>query len=503
MLGAGASEPAGIPLIRNITRGFLQNPIHLTSDLIKSLDHSKISSNIEILTKVTEEHYGKTDIELIMSIILELEDEKSKKLFQNTYSELKEINSEYLSAIKILINQYIRKECEKFEPPNLEYLWPLKGMIHGEQRLKIFTLNYDGALEAYCERNSIEYTDGYDPYWNPNKFESTKVNIFKLHGSLYWLRTESGRFLRIPLKNLQIDQVKYLTDESVSEMMIYPALQKNKQLEVYSWLSQKFIQELNQTRICLIIGYSFRDEDIRNYLINSLYNNRELWLIVVSPHATQYKKQYFSLDDTISSRIVMLDMDMKTAITHRKIISYLDSLGNCRSKEEQIWNIESRNDSTRESDWLDVIITYANIYHYDRIKWIVEKLSEEGHIIGVNRSPLEIIGWKSLEYVFDYDIRGITHKKELWKKFFIEYCTVIEHKYFQSVLLSASNPISDSEVPSWSKVLAKEAVELALPKLKESAEIVKNHSNVNKECERYLTKFIESLNFLIGQRDLH
>jgi len=35
LLGAGASEPAGIPLIRNITRGFLQNPIHLTSDLIE------------------------------------------------------------------------------------------------------------------------------------------------------------------------------------------------------------------------------------------------------------------------------------------------------------------------------------------------------------------------------------------------------------------------------------------------------------------------------------
>jgi hypothetical protein len=39
-------------------------------------------------------------------------------------------------------------------------------------------------------------------------------------------------------------------------MMIYPALRKNKQSEVYLWLHANFINELNMATICVIIGYS-------------------------------------------------------------------------------------------------------------------------------------------------------------------------------------------------------------------------------------------------------
>jgi hypothetical protein len=77
-----------------------------------------------------------------------------------------------------------------------------------------------------------------------------------LHGSLYWLKSASGKIIRVPLKGLELSNIKYFLDESLSEMMIYPALRKEKYSEVYSWLSSKFISELNNSELCIIIGYS-------------------------------------------------------------------------------------------------------------------------------------------------------------------------------------------------------------------------------------------------------
>jgi hypothetical protein len=91
--------------------------------------------------------------------------------------------------------------------------------------LRIFTLNYDGTIEIICEKNNVDFSDGFNQYWNPDTFENAKVNIFKLHGSLYWFRTASGKIIKVPVKGLPVRTLKYLSDETVSEMMIYPALQ--------------------------------------------------------------------------------------------------------------------------------------------------------------------------------------------------------------------------------------------------------------------------------------
>jgi len=157
-------------------------------------------------------------------------------------------------------------------------------------------LNYDATVEIFCENRGIKYTDGFEPDWNLARFdgENNQINLFKLHGSLYWFRTKSNKTVKVPMKGLQSSLLRYLTDEEVSEMMIYPTLEKNKQSGVYSWLSQKFKDELNHSDVCVIMGYSFRDGDIKESILESLSSNHNLWLIIASPHASEYKKENFS-----------------------------------------------------------------------------------------------------------------------------------------------------------------------------------------------------------------
>lgn len=82
--------------------------------------------------------------------------------------------------------------------------------------------------------------------------------------------------MKIPIKGLRTASIKYLTGESMHEMLIYPFLRKNKQLVVYSWLNQKFKDELQNSDVCVIIGYSFRDEDITESIIEALGTNQNL-----------------------------------------------------------------------------------------------------------------------------------------------------------------------------------------------------------------------------------
>lgn len=110
------------------------------------------------------------------------------------------------------------------------------GLIPDDKPLNVFTLNYDGVLEILCEKNDIYYYDGFGPTWDTNGFDEEKygLRIYKLHGSLYWLKSNSGKIIRVPIKGINTDDIRYLPDDSLSEMMIYPALQKEKYTEVYS-----------------------------------------------------------------------------------------------------------------------------------------------------------------------------------------------------------------------------------------------------------------------------
>lgn len=193
LFGAGLSLPAGIPTSREMTRRFLEDPFRLVPEENRPLYMGYVEGYFEEqivdLVRLTSTYFTATepDLEILMSFILLLEDSNFRRLLEKTYPNMQHILP-VLQDIKRLINDYIRKECENLGSESANYLWPLSGTISQGKYLNIFTLNYDGLVEIFCESNHLAYSDGFDPYWNPHNFEGKDVRIFKLHGSPYWLR---------------------------------------------------------------------------------------------------------------------------------------------------------------------------------------------------------------------------------------------------------------------------------------------------------------------------
>ena len=502
LLGAGTSHPAGISLINEMTADFLNNPLLAIAKFFIFGDEnspSDLNTNVNTLAEVTKSFHGKVDLELIMSLILRLEEKREKELLEKTYPKLAKIDFDELQKIKTVIQGYIRYKCENIK--DVEYLWPLEGMSK-DKRLKIYTLNYDGTIEIFCEKKGIDYTDGFDPDWNPKRFDDSKhgINLYKLHGSLYWFRTKSNRTIKVPIKGLEVSKVKYLTDETVSEMMIYPTLEKNKQSGVYSTLSQKFKDDLSSSGFCVVMGYSFRDGDIRESIRESLSTNKNLWLIIASPNASTRKTEVFSDDEEISSRILTMDMGFKQAFGDRTLILYLNRISAAKAKELQTWTWQSTSQGRLDQEWTGILRNYVEVSHHDRIKWLVSELSKKNFTHTNNNFPDCIEGVvcpQSIQYMFEYAKKGIQENLTLWKKIFVESCLSIEYRYFVEGIqniVKQSNPVRKEELPYWCMDGGQNSRSCVIGLLEETRKVQKFIQDGKLKSK--LDKLIETLDFL-------
>jgi len=166
----------------------------------------------------------------------------------------------------------------------------------GAKCLPVFTTNYDPAIETFCARKYREYqiTDGFhydeamrEHYWEENVFDSfrlieSKRNIvlFKLHGAVDWLFVKSAnKIRRAPAMYDKMDSDEY------QNVLIYPATRKIAVDEPYFTAYDYYQKCCERAKLCLSIGYSFRDYDALTRLRGAMAGNPELRLALLSPNA--------------------------------------------------------------------------------------------------------------------------------------------------------------------------------------------------------------------------
>lgn len=449
LLGAGASVPADIPSIEGLTQSFWKNSLGVDPKTKINWEKHRAPIKFLDLTKICRSEMDRFDLETMMSLLVKLENKKYKDTLSFRYKELKTIGQESILDFKNKIQEHIRTNCEKIK--NFDYFWGIEGFIQNDKPLKIFTLNYDGVLEVFCRKNNISYTDGFNPFWNSKDFtKEYQIHLYKLHGSLYWFKAGNGTFIKIPIKGLQIKNLKYLTDDTVSEMMIYPELEKNKQQIVYSSLFQTFREELVDSSFCVVIGYSFRDKEIKESIVEALSGNPNLWLILVDPRASSIKHSQFPRDDEILSRIVTLDYGVKEALGDRKLYANLEHIKTARDQEDLAKRAQSRTLNRLDRDWHSPIINYLSVGHYDRVKLLTEWLLDNNFdgVSGTFPDTLDAdLCAYSLKYLLEY--RKINHLKKmsLWKRFFLLSYRSTEYVFFNHKdELRDHNPIQSQDM---------------------------------------------------------
>lgn len=157
----------------------------------------------------------------------------------------------------------------------------------------VFTTNYDTAIETYCRGGDCTCIDGFVPNldhrkWTGNfdtKGVDKPVRLYKLHGSLDWKRhREYGIIQGLELGN---------TANTEEDIMIMPTRspkdeeRKTPFADIFGFMKQEFKKQ----DACIVIGYSFRDENIND--VFRKFVQGEKTLIVISPTVRDDMKNLF------------------------------------------------------------------------------------------------------------------------------------------------------------------------------------------------------------------
>lgn len=280
LLGAGFSLPAGIPVMSKLAQDF--------PDTLDGRD-KEIYLKIRDLVPNVEK-----DFELLMEICYDLKkapinliNQLTKKCFGQQFGSLEELVIG-TKRLDFILKEYLQSKL-RVKRSQLEYLYPFAEWIKRNNFcLDIFTLNYDLVIENLCEEFYLSYTDGFLINWQPELFQKRefRVNLYKLHGSFIWYQSELGERIKIPVID---SNIKYLANEEMVSMMVYP---RQKKEEPFQELLKMFSNRLLTLDKLVVIGYSFRDEELFELIESALKKNCRLKLELIGPEADQLGKKF-------------------------------------------------------------------------------------------------------------------------------------------------------------------------------------------------------------------
>ena len=259
LLGAGASKPLGIPTTDEMAKEFLE-----------------ITDN-EKLKDIVNSTSVKPDIETVITIVRRIKElPKNEGLsllndatviprFEHFSTEFTETENE--------LTEFVREKClNPNQEKATEHYLPLLE-LQDVADVKIFTTNYDKAIENVCNFERIEYTDGFKysnidgfPILDPSLFEVGDIRIYKLHGSVDWWSDTSRR--KIFRLGLELKGVK-----NVNNLMIYPAQKEDLFNYPFNILQAILIRTLHDIDDFFVIGHNFSDPNIVSAIKVALFDH--------------------------------------------------------------------------------------------------------------------------------------------------------------------------------------------------------------------------------------
>lgn len=208
-----------------------------------------------------------------------------------------------LEDFLIKSKEIILDKC-KFDKPSsdlfahIEFIKKLARRKSKDNRIKLFTTNYDTCFEEAAGKLGITVIDGftfstpriYSPQFfdydiikrdsintsNTPKYLDGVFHMYKLHGSVNWFKRKEtdGTFV--------IEQKE--SDDAKNVCMIFPAKGKYQQsyIQPHLELIAKFLQGIREPNTCLITtGFGFNDDHLSEPIYAALQSNPHLKLIIV------------------------------------------------------------------------------------------------------------------------------------------------------------------------------------------------------------------------------
>jgi hypothetical protein len=271
LAGSGCSIYAGGPSMKNLWDTVIDVDQKNTIDQVAK----KVRYNLE--DKNIENFLSK------MEAFLSVEEETNVRLFLND-AKKKILNkcSDFLTIDNISAHE--------------TFLHRLSRRRVRDQRLRIFTTNYDLCFERAAANIGCVAIDGfsfmaprqYDPRYfdydiirrprfgedNGNYLEGVFL-LYKLHGSVNWEKTTDGSI---------IEKEK---PEPEKACFIYPASGKYQQSYNQPFIESisQYLATIREPNTCLlVVGFGFNDNHISEPILSAVRSNPHLRLIIIAPN---------------------------------------------------------------------------------------------------------------------------------------------------------------------------------------------------------------------------
>ena len=273
LAGSGCSITAGGP-----TMGDLWDSIPCSSVIADMVNHNLENKNLEeFLSKIEAFLYTR---------------------------EISEVRKFFNDCKKVILDKCSNSIANKGLDAHKTFLQRLSRRRIRDQRLRIFTTNYDLCFESAASQLGLVVLDGFS-FTSPRRYDPRYYNydiirrssdrndlsnylegvflLYKLHGSVNWERED---FNIIEKKNINPE----------NSCLVYPAKAKYQQSYTQPYLEAmaQYLSALREPNTCVVvIGFGFNDDHLSEPLLTAVRSNPNLRLIIVDPEARNKKSGYW------------------------------------------------------------------------------------------------------------------------------------------------------------------------------------------------------------------
>lgn len=294
-LGAGASVPLSLPDSSGFIVGFeqrLRSQGHGFAEWLSAASTAAGTSDVEVLLDAIEDWLSTLEsVSVIPAQNLAEQLAAHVRPVVETYKEL-------VTAIRReVVETYGRVSPDEafslYKPILLDVL-----LQRGVRRtIPVFTTNYDTAIEAFADQaatDELQLVDGFRHTSMGLRWEATNyrkyqrgrktgidIVLFKLHGSSNWYRMQGGSIEKND--NFELDP------GNLKNIMIFPTQRKAEYLgnEPFDTSYGYFKACLARLRLLIVVGFSFRDAEIRRLIWQTLKARSNFHLFVIDPGFTK------------------------------------------------------------------------------------------------------------------------------------------------------------------------------------------------------------------------
>lgn len=438
--GAGASKPAGVG-----------TTLELVKEFEKFLEGLDATEHKQLLNEIIVHlGYDEVDIEQLMTALEKLttrDNDELLKFYDSTTFKIK--NHEQINELREFLKRFIQQTTSVKEN-KINFLKPLRSFPNP---VTIFSVNYDTAIEQFCNVYKLRYTDGFEYEWNPKLFDDATFDFHlkKIHGSIMWYKTDNGNYVKLPLP--PEDKIQLIFGEKATPLILYP-MQKWEFVEPLLELLLQFKTQLANSEFVIIVGYSFRDSYIVRLLHESARKNRKLIVILIGPHARDhYEKhlRYYNSDDSqekipslLENRVLCLQYGFEQIIDSLKEIIFDCNASLNNEQKLQKYLLEGHGSSPDS-----LIYEFAKIEFLDkadewrtRLKW-----AEEITLRNVNTRLFVA----SLRLFVIAEIQGKKESADYWLRHFLDSFNMFNLQIPEKISI-ASNVV---QFPNFDNILSR------------------------------------------------